>query len=92
MIYQEYTNFCLSKYSYSNSGMTKVKSELIVVKKALEELCNSNLIWIRYDEKYIQVYELKMPYDVTQKTIEKLEDNDNFNYDNEMKQFLKISF
>jgi len=92
MIYQEYSHFCLSKYSYSNSGMTKVKSELIVVKKALEELFNSNLIWIKYDEKYLQVYELKLPFDVTQKIIENLEENDNFNYDNEMKQFLKLSF
>ena len=91
MIYAEYSLFCQPKYN-ANSGLSKTKLDLIVVKKALEELLNSNLISVKNDEKYLQVYELKLPYELTQNTISKLDDFNNFNFDSEMKQFLNISF
>ncbi len=91
MIYAEYSLFCQPKYN-ANSGLSKTKLDLIVVKKALEELLNSNLISVKNDEKYLQVYELKLPYELTQNTISKLDDYNNFNFDSEMKQFLNISF
>jgi hypothetical protein len=89
MIYSEYSIFCEPK-SVNYSGLTKTKLDLIIVKKALEELLNSNLISVKNDEKYLQVYELKLPLEMTKKIIYKLDDCKNFNYDNEMKSFLEI--
>ncbi len=89
MIYSEYSNFCEPK-NINYSGLTKTKLDLIIIKKALEELINSNLISVKNDEKYLQVYELKLPLEITKNIIFKLAECKNFNYDNEMKSFLEI--
>jgi hypothetical protein len=61
--------------------------DLTAVKKGLEELNNSNLINIKNDDKYLKIYELKMPFDVTRDIIINLHNLKNV--DNNMIAFLK---
>jgi hypothetical protein len=86
MIYEEYSDFC--KCKLSNSQINKLKLDLLVVKKAFEELHNSNLIHISYDEKYLQVYKLKRSPLELEKIILKLEKYNLLNFDTEMKNFI----
>jgi hypothetical protein len=81
MIYQEYSEYVTPKF---HSGLTKIKLDMILVKKALEELANSNLIYIRNDDKYVNVYELKLPVGITKNLIEKLSEMSCMSFDREM--------
>jgi hypothetical protein len=90
MIYQEYSEFVCPKFQ--QTSINKTKLDLIVVKKALEELHNSNLISIISDERYIYLYELKQPFEITQKLIFKLDEFCNGNFDSEMNAFLNVNF
>jgi len=90
MIYKEYEDFVHPKFQ--QSSFMKIKVDLIIVKKALEELNNSNLISIISDERYLQIYEIKQPSDVTQRLIFKLEKLKNGNFDTDMYNFLNFNF
>jgi hypothetical protein len=61
---------------------------MILVKKALEELANSNLIHIKNDEKYVNLYELKLPVGITKNVLEKLAEMPGMSFDREMTSFL----
>jgi hypothetical protein len=54
LIYNEYLDYC-KKYSQSS----KIKLDLLQLKKKLEELKNSNIIHVKYDDKLIELYQLK---------------------------------
>ena len=47
--------------------------DILQVKKVLEELYNSNLIYIKPDEKYQFLYELKLPGEETKMLISNLD-------------------
>lgn len=66
MIYQEYVKFVLPK---QKEGVHRTKLDLIIVKKILEELATFNLINIRSDDRYVNVYELKLPLAETKNSI-----------------------
>lgn len=86
MIYEEYTKFCINKFN--NSSINKLKLDLLVVKKAFEELQNSNLVHISYDEKYLQIYKLKRaPYEI-ENILLQLEKYNYLNLDSEMKNYI----
>lgn len=90
MIYQEYGDFICPKFQYT--GLNKTKLDLITIKKALEELANSNLVSIIKDERYVNLYELKQPFEHTQNLIFKLNEWTNGNFDSEMFNFLNVNF
>lgn len=85
MIYQEYSEYVSPKF---HSGLSKIKLDMILVKKALEELANSNLIHIKNDEKYVNLYELKLPVGITKNVIEKLAEMPGMSFDREMNSML----
>lgn len=85
MIYQEYSEYVSPKY---HNGLNKIKLDMMLVKKALEELANSNLIYIKHDEKYVNVYELKLPVMITKNMIERLSKMESINFDSEMNTML----
>ncbi len=58
MIYSEYLKYI------ANQKLT-ITLDTLIVKKVLEELANSNMIHIKSDEKYLNLYELKLPYNQT---------------------------
>ena len=68
MIYEEYTEFC-------KKDCRKLKIDMLHIKKRLEELSNSNLITIKQDEKYSDVYELKLPDDQIAKLFDRMYKN-----------------
>jgi hypothetical protein len=90
MIYKEYKSYCEPISNYGGS-IKKNTLDQLQVKQALEELFSSNMINIKNDEKYIQVYELKLPKDLIVKIFEKLEINKSPNFDWELKQFLNAN-
>ena len=65
LIYQEYIHYC-------NTNRWK-RLDILQVKKVLEELYNSNIIYIKPDEKYQFLYELKLPADETKILISNLD-------------------
>jgi hypothetical protein len=81
LIHQEYLCYC-KNYRW------KV-IDILQVKKILEELYNSNLIHIKKDDKYINLYELKLPIDETRQYILKLEKLDYSLITSDMKSFLE---
>lgn len=86
MIYKEYSD-CLLE-SNKNNNLNRTKLDLIIIKKILEELGNSNLLYIKSDEKYLSCYELKLTIEETKSSIMKLE-NDNYgNFDHDLKNWL----
>jgi hypothetical protein len=85
MIYQEYSEYVSPKY---HQGLTKIKLDMMLVKKALEELANSNLIHIKNDEKYLNVYELKLPVAITKNIIENISKMEMISFDSEMNAML----
>jgi len=85
MIYQEYSDYVNPK---NHSGHHKLKMDMILVKKALEELANSNLIYIKHDEKYLNIYELKLPAVITKNIIERLSKIEGICFDSDMNSML----
>jgi hypothetical protein len=70
MIYKKYYEVIFKP----NIGrIQKSKLDLTLVKKYLEELYNSNLISIKNDDKYGNIYELKLPLCEMKKIISSLE-------------------
>ena len=70
MIYKKYYEVIFKP----NIGrIQKSKLDLTLVKKYLEELYNSNLISIKNDDKYGNIYELKLPVCEMKKIISSLE-------------------
>lgn len=70
MIYKKYYELIFKP----NIGrIQKSKLDLTLVKKYLEELYNSNLISIKIDEKYGNIYELKLPLCEMKRIIRSLE-------------------
>lgn len=90
MIYQEYSDFVCPKFQ--QSGSHKVKLDMVVVKKALEELANSNLITISHDDRLLNTYELKQPLEVTQSLLFKLDQMNLGNFDSDLKSYLSVNF
>ena len=74
MIYSKY--YSLMK----RSNTKKSKLDLVLAKKYLEELCNSNLIYIKNDDKYVCVYQLKLPIKETIRLILKLDEENKIDY------------
>ena len=74
MIYHKY--YSLMKRSNSK----KSKLDLVLAKKYLEELANSNLISIKKDDKYGNVYQLKLPISETIKLILHLKKENKIDY------------
>jgi len=66
-----------------------MKLDSIVVQKLLEEMFNSNLIHIKNDEKFIQLYELRKPIDETIKIINSMDGN-GYTLDSYMKSWLQF--
>ena len=83
MIYQEYKNFVL-KHD------VKTVLDIIIVKKILEELANSNVIYIKSDEKYLNLYELKLPNNETCDLIKELNLMKCKNMDSTLQGFLEF--
>ncbi len=90
MIYQEYGEFICPMFQQSHP--MKMKLDSITVKKALEELANSNLISIMSDERYVNTYELKQPLEVTQNLLFRLDEMKYGNFDTDMRNFLNVKF
>lgn len=66
-----------------------MKLDSIVIQKLLEEMCNSNLIYIKSDEKFIQLYELRKPIDETISLINSMEGH-GYNLDSYMKSWIQL--
>ena len=62
------------------SNSKKSKLDLVLAKKYLEELANSNLISIKKDDKYGNVYQLKLPISETIKLILHLKKENKIDY------------
>lgn len=69
MIYKKYYELI---FMPNKGKVQKSKLDLTLVKKYLEELANSNLILIKNDDKYGNIYELKMPLKETVRIIQSL--------------------
>lgn len=69
MIYKKYYE-CIFKPTIGKAQKSKL--DITLVKKYLEELANSNLITIKKDDKYGNIYELKLPIKVTASIIRNL--------------------
>ena len=74
MIYSKYYSLL------RRSNTKKSKLDLVLAKKYLEELCNSNLIYIKNDDKFGCVYQLKLPVKETIKLILKLDEENKIDY------------
>ena len=74
MIYNKYYSLM------RRSNTKKSKLDLVLAKKYLEELCNSNLIYIKNDDKFGCVYQLKLPVKETIKLILKLDEENKIDY------------
>lgn len=93
LIYQEYTEYCRK-----NGQSFKIDS--LQIKKKLEELRNSNLIAIKSDEKFTELYDLKVSTnDLRNMLLDLYKDNSNKsltsfrNFDMDMhKWLLEFSF
>jgi hypothetical protein len=57
---------------YKKSKKINTILDIIIIRKILEELANSNLIHIKSDEKYLNLYSLKYPTDETAEMIRDL--------------------
>ena len=66
-----------------------MKLDSIVIQKLLEEMFNSNLIHIKNDEKFIQLYELRKPIDETVSLINSMDGN-GYCLDSYMKSWLQF--
>ena len=82
MIYHEYLN-------YVNNQNIRTKLDILIIKKILEEMANSNLIYIKSDEKYLNLYELKLPYSETVDLIKELNFKKFKNMDSTLQGFLE---
>jgi hypothetical protein len=89
MIYQEYSEYSTPKYQ---GGLNKNKLDLIFVKKAFEELASSNIITIKNDEKYVNIYELKLPMETTKDIILELNKENHIKFDSEMLTLINANF
>lgn len=57
---------------YKKSRKTSNILDIIIIRKILEELANSNLIHIKSDEKFLNLYSLKYPIAETAEMIKDL--------------------
>jgi len=83
MIYQEYLK-------YLGVSQMKTTLDILIIKKILEELANSNMIYIKSDEKYLSLYELKLPYYETVDIIKGLNFKKIKNMDSSLQGFLEF--
>jgi hypothetical protein len=67
-----------------------MKLDSIVVQKILEEMYNSDLIHIKSDEKFIQLYELRKPIDETISLINNMDGKNGYTLDSYMKLWLQL--
>lgn len=82
MIYHEYISF-------TTNQNIRTKLDILIIKKILEELANSNLIHIKSDEKYLNLYELKLPYSETVDLLKELNFKKFKNMDSTLQGFLE---
>lgn len=68
----------------------KTTLDILIIKKILEELANSNMIYIKSDEKYLSLYELKLPYYETVDIIKGLNFKKIKNMDSSLQGFLEF--
>lgn len=82
MIYKDYID-------YVKRHKITTKLDVIIIKKILEELANSNIIHIKSDEKYVNLYELKLPYSETETLLRELNIEKSKNMDSTLQGFLE---
>ena len=80
-IYHDYVEYKKSKNIFNIL-------DIIIIRKILEELGNSNLVHIKSDEKYLNLYSLKYPTDETAEMIRDLNFNKSRNIDSNMQGWL----